>query len=182
MARVKVLESVHRALNRRDFHHSGSFTRCSASAQPSTATQYASRISCLARPSPVGNLISATYSTFSSATFFCLPYRSVTWDGLATIVEDRYVIASLAGPRPHHGHIWFGFPSSGHTTVLLIAAIGLLPLLKSIQKPCNLRKFAGQTIGVDAYGWLHRGTVACALALALDKPTTKYFYPSLVLT
>ena len=50
---------------------------------------------------------------------------------------------------------------------------GLLPLLKSIQKPCNLKKFAGQTIGVDAYGWLHRGTAACAIDLALDKPTTK---------
>ncbi|KAF2743662.1 exonuclease-like protein [Sporormia fimetaria CBS 119925] len=51
---------------------------------------------------------------------------------------------------------------------------GLLPLLKSIQNPCNLRKFAGLTIGVDAYGWLHRGTAACAIELALDKPTTKY--------
>jgi hypothetical protein len=27
---------------------------------------------------------------------------------------------------------------------------------------------------VDAYGWLHRGTAACAIDLALDKPTTKY--------
>ncbi|KAF2623441.1 PIN domain-like protein [Macroventuria anomochaeta] len=51
---------------------------------------------------------------------------------------------------------------------------GLLPLLKSIHKPCNLKKFAGQTIGVDAYGWLHRGTAACAIDLALAKPTTKY--------
>ncbi|KAI4208747.1 MAG: hypothetical protein LQ348_000069 [Seirophora lacunosa] len=51
---------------------------------------------------------------------------------------------------------------------------GLLPLLKSIQRPCNLKKFAGQTIGVDAYGWLHRGTVACAIDLALGKPTTKF--------
>jgi exonuclease-1 len=51
--------------------------------------------------------------------------------------------------------------------------LGLLPLLKSIHKHCNLKKFAGQTIGVDAYGWLHRGTVACAIDLALDKPTTK---------
>ncbi|KAF1938610.1 exodeoxyribonuclease 1 [Clathrospora elynae] len=51
---------------------------------------------------------------------------------------------------------------------------GLLPLLKSIQTPCNLKKFANQTIGVDAYGWLHRGTAACAIDLALDKPTTKY--------
>jgi exonuclease-1 len=46
-------------------------------------------------------------------------------------------------------------------------------LLKSIHKHCNLKKFAGQTIGVDAYGWLHRGTVACAIDLALDKSTTK---------
>ncbi|KAF3005011.1 Rad2 nuclease [Curvularia kusanoi] len=51
---------------------------------------------------------------------------------------------------------------------------GLLPLLKSIHRPCNLKKFAGQTIGVDAYGWLHRGTAACAIDLALGKPTTKY--------
>ncbi|KAF1980943.1 hypothetical protein K402DRAFT_254198 [Aulographum hederae CBS 113979] len=51
---------------------------------------------------------------------------------------------------------------------------GLLPFLKSIQKPCNLKKFAGQTIGVDAYGWLHRGTVSCAIDLALGKPTTRY--------
>ncbi|KAJ4291091.1 Rad2 nuclease [Kalmusia sp. IMI 367209] len=51
---------------------------------------------------------------------------------------------------------------------------GLLPLLKSIQKPCSLKKFAGQTIGVDAYGWLHRGTAACAIELAQDKPTSKF--------
>lgn len=51
---------------------------------------------------------------------------------------------------------------------------GLLPLLKSIHKPRNLKAFAGRTIGVDAYGWLHRGTVSCAIDLALDKPTTKY--------
>ncbi|QSZ31134.1 hypothetical protein DSL72_000697 [Monilinia vaccinii-corymbosi] len=51
---------------------------------------------------------------------------------------------------------------------------GLLPLLKSIQKPCNLKKFDGKTLGVDAYGWLHRGTVSCALDLAMGKPTRKY--------
>ncbi|KAG8529296.1 uncharacterized protein KY384_005931 [Bacidia gigantensis] len=51
---------------------------------------------------------------------------------------------------------------------------GLLPLLKSIQKHSSLKKFGGQTIGVDAYGWLHRGTVACAIDLALGKPTRKY--------
>lgn len=38
----------------------------------------------------------------------------------------------------------------------------------------TLKKFAGQTIGIDAYGWLHRGIVACAIELATGKPTTKY--------
>ncbi len=47
-------------------------------------------------------------------------------------------------------------------------------LLKSIHRPCHLKKFAGRTIGVDAYGWLHRGAVACALDLALGKPTARY--------
>ncbi|CAK1365469.1 unnamed protein product [Cercospora beticola] len=51
---------------------------------------------------------------------------------------------------------------------------GLLPLLKSIHKPTHLRNFAGQTLGVDAYGWLHRGTVACAIELAEGKPTRKH--------
>ncbi|EED12420.1 exonuclease, putative [Talaromyces stipitatus ATCC 10500] len=51
---------------------------------------------------------------------------------------------------------------------------GLHGLLKSIQKPCNLKKFDGQTLGVDAYGWLHRGTAACATELALNKPTTRH--------
>ncbi|KAL9610281.1 MAG: hypothetical protein Q9167_005001 [Letrouitia subvulpina] len=56
----------------------------------------------------------------------------------------------------------------------ILSSSGLLPLLKSIQKPCNLKKFAGQTLGVDAYGWLHRGAVACAIDIALEKPTNKF--------
>jgi exonuclease-1 len=59
---------------------------------------------------------------------------------------------------------------------MLTIYVGLLPLLKSIHKPCNLKKFAGQTIGVDAYGWLHRGTVACTMELVMDKPTRKYVF------
>ncbi|KAI5205939.1 hypothetical protein AUEXF2481DRAFT_27566 [Aureobasidium subglaciale EXF-2481] len=52
---------------------------------------------------------------------------------------------------------------------------GLLPLLKSIHKPCHLKQhFSGQTLAVDAYGWLHRGTVACAIELAQGKPTRKW--------
>ncbi|KAI1377858.1 hypothetical protein F4677DRAFT_413736 [Hypoxylon crocopeplum] len=51
---------------------------------------------------------------------------------------------------------------------------GLLPLLKSIQRPTELKKFNGETFGVDAYGWLHRGAVPCAIDLAQGKPTRKY--------
>ncbi|KAH6623508.1 hypothetical protein F5144DRAFT_595660 [Chaetomium tenue] len=51
---------------------------------------------------------------------------------------------------------------------------GLLPLLKSIHRPIELKKYAGETFGVDAYGWLHRGAVACAMELAQGKPTRKY--------
>nr|POE96976.1 exodeoxyribonuclease 1 [Quercus suber] len=32
----------------------------------------------------------------------------------------------------------------------------------------------GQTLGVDAYGWLHRGTFACAVELAQQKPTRRH--------
>ncbi|KGO74592.1 XPG/RAD2 endonuclease [Penicillium italicum] len=51
---------------------------------------------------------------------------------------------------------------------------GLHGLLKSIQKPCHIKNFNGQTLGVDAYGWLHRGTVACSVDLVLENPTRKH--------
>lgn len=51
---------------------------------------------------------------------------------------------------------------------------GLLGLLKSIQKQTSLKSYAGQTLGVDAFGWLHRGATGCAYQLAADKPTTFY--------
>ncbi|KAM7221909.1 hypothetical protein V8F06_002660 [Rhypophila decipiens] len=51
---------------------------------------------------------------------------------------------------------------------------GLLGLLKSIQRPVELKKYDGETLGIDAYGWLHRGSIACALELAQGKPTRKY--------
>lgn len=59
------------------------------------------------------------------------------------------------------------------TNYILTISVGLLPLLKSIHKACNLKKFDGQTLAVDAYGWLHRGTVSCAMDLAMGKPTKK---------
>ncbi|KAI0165188.1 hypothetical protein GGR52DRAFT_581889 [Hypoxylon sp. FL1284] len=51
---------------------------------------------------------------------------------------------------------------------------GLLPLLKSIQRPTELKKYSGEIFGVDAYVWLHRGAVSCAIELAQGKPTRKY--------
>ncbi|KAG2154183.1 PIN domain-like protein [Suillus bovinus] len=51
---------------------------------------------------------------------------------------------------------------------------GLLPLLKSIQVHRHLSDFAGQTLAVDAYVWLHRGVYACATEIATGKHTTKY--------
>lgn len=50
---------------------------------------------------------------------------------------------------------------------------GLLPLLKSIQRHRHLSDFAGQTLAVDAYVWLHRGVYACATEIATGKPSTK---------
>ncbi|KAH8119685.1 PIN domain-like protein [Phellopilus nigrolimitatus] len=51
---------------------------------------------------------------------------------------------------------------------------GLLPLLKPIQRQKHLSEFAGQTLAVDAYVWLHRGTYACAPELVQGRPTRKY--------
>ncbi|KAI0077360.1 PIN domain-like protein [Panus rudis PR-1116 ss-1] len=51
---------------------------------------------------------------------------------------------------------------------------GLLPLLKPIQVQRHLSEYSGQTIAVDAYVWLHRGTYACASELATGKQTTRY--------
>lgn len=46
-------------------------------------------------------------------------------------------------------------------------------MLKSIQRQTELKKFAGTVLGVDAYVWLHRGAIACAIELAEGKPTRK---------
>ncbi|KAI7824654.1 exonuclease [Gamsiella multidivaricata] len=51
---------------------------------------------------------------------------------------------------------------------------GLLPLLKSIEKPVHLKDYAGQTLAVDGYVWLHKGAFSCAQELCLGQPTQKY--------
>ncbi|TBU34279.1 PIN domain-like protein [Dichomitus squalens] len=51
---------------------------------------------------------------------------------------------------------------------------GLLPLLKDIHNTKHLSEFRGQTLAVDAYVWLHRGTYGCAAEIATGKKTSKY--------
>ena len=51
---------------------------------------------------------------------------------------------------------------------------GLLPLLKDIQVKTSISNFKGQTAGIDAYCWLHKGTYGCATDLVMGKPTRVY--------
>eukprot|EP00842_Homolaphlyctis_polyrhiza_P005030 jgi/Hompol1/5528/HPOL_004500-RA len=50
---------------------------------------------------------------------------------------------------------------------------GLIPLLKSIHRNVHLRDYAGQSIGIDAYVWLHKGVFSCAFELCQGIPTTR---------
>lgn len=40
-----------------------------------------------------------------------------------------------------------------------------LPQLKSITKRKNIKDYAGQTVAVDGYCWLHQGAYNCAKEL-----------------
>lgn len=51
---------------------------------------------------------------------------------------------------------------------------GLLPLLKPIQVKRHLSEYAGQTIAVDAYVWLHRGAYNCATEIVTGRLTNRY--------
>jgi exonuclease-1 len=51
---------------------------------------------------------------------------------------------------------------------------GLLPLLKSIQKPVHLSEYAGQTLAIDGYCWLHKAAYGCAMDLAMGKGQDRY--------
>jgi exonuclease-1 len=51
--------------------------------------------------------------------------------------------------------------------------IGLLPALKSITKHKNIRDYAGQSIAIDGYCWLHQAAYTCAADIAFNRSTTK---------
>ncbi|XP_052767199.1 exonuclease 1-like [Mya arenaria] len=53
---------------------------------------------------------------------------------------------------------------------------GLLPFLKKIHQPVNVSQFAGCTVAIDAYCWLHKGAFSCAEKLALGEKTDQYVY------
>ena len=55
----------------------------------------------------------------------------------------------------------------------LMGIQGLLPFLKSIQNQRHLSELSGQTLAVDGYCWLHRGTYTCSTELATGKRTSK---------
>lgn len=93
-----------------------------------------------------------------------------------SLVEEVSVClapASGALPLPWASKACLEICGVARVIMLTGCHIGLLPLLKSIQKHTELKKFAGETLGIDAYGWLHRGTISCAIELAQDKPTRK---------
>ncbi|KAI8088461.1 PIN domain-like protein [Thamnidium elegans] len=51
---------------------------------------------------------------------------------------------------------------------------GLIPLLKSIQKPVEINEYAGQSVAVDGHGWLRRGVFSCSSELARGIETNTY--------
>ncbi|RUS29376.1 PIN domain-like protein, partial [Jimgerdemannia flammicorona] len=59
---------------------------------------------------------------------------------------------------------------------------GLLPLTKSIQSKIHVKEYAGKTVAVDAYVWLHEGALSCARELAQNKPTTNKIIETLKVT
>jgi exonuclease-1 len=48
---------------------------------------------------------------------------------------------------------------------------GLLPALKDVQVTRHISAYRGQTLGIDAYVWLHRGAYGCAQKLVLGERT-----------
>ncbi|XP_033104729.1 exonuclease 1-like isoform X2 [Anneissia japonica] len=51
---------------------------------------------------------------------------------------------------------------------------GLIPFVKDATEQINIRKYAGYTVAVDTYCWLHKGAFACAMQLAKGEVTDQY--------
>ena len=51
---------------------------------------------------------------------------------------------------------------------------GLLRFVKDATEPIHIKKYAGRTVAVDTYCWIHRGSFACAEKLAKNEHTDQY--------
>ena len=51
---------------------------------------------------------------------------------------------------------------------------GLLKFVKEATEPIQIKKYAGKTVAVDTYCWIHRGSFACAEKLAKNENTDQY--------
>ncbi|XP_076669656.1 exonuclease tos [Andrena cerasifolii] len=53
---------------------------------------------------------------------------------------------------------------------------GLLPFLNVSSKRTNINEFAGGTVAIDSYCWLHKGVFPCADKLTMGQPTDAYVH------
>lgn len=53
---------------------------------------------------------------------------------------------------------------------------GLLPFLKPYVKRRNIKELSGNTVGIDAMCWMHKGAFACSKELLLGVDTHKFVY------
>ena len=51
---------------------------------------------------------------------------------------------------------------------------GLLAALASVTDSVHIRDFAGRTVAIDGYAWLHRAVYSCAQELATGAETSAY--------
>lgn len=52
----------------------------------------------------------------------------------------------------------------------------LLQNLRSIESFTSISKYAGTTVGIDAYSWLHKGASTCVASLVRNKETKRLKY------
>jgi hypothetical protein len=90
---------------------------------------------------------------------------------VAAVFAARYTLHLLF---PLVGSVDSLFAHPNPTNSKLFMGIqGLLPFLKSIQNQRHLSELSGQTLAVDGYCWLHRGTYTCSTELATGRNTSK---------
>ncbi|XP_076751567.1 exonuclease tos [Xylocopa sonorina] len=53
---------------------------------------------------------------------------------------------------------------------------GLLPFLEKSSKKTNINEFAGSTVAIDSYCWLHKGVFSCADKLVMGQQTDAYVH------